>query len=157
MRDIRVATVQFQHLPGDRAANLDRVRAFAGEAAGAGAEIVVFPEMCITGYWHVRRLSRAAVEDLSEPVPDGPISRELLVGLTRAILASLVFRAAEMAGLPLAFVAAPYPPSLMFANSSIIFSRWAGAISPWNLVPSRNLAMSSVNPSSFANSDSDSL
>ena len=78
MRDIRVATIQFQHRPGDRAANLERVRTLTGEAAAAGAEIVVFPEMCITGYWHVRRLSRDEVEGLAEPVPGGPISRELL-------------------------------------------------------------------------------
>jgi predicted amidohydrolase len=34
--------------------------------------------MCITGYWHVRKLSREAVEALAEPVPAGPSSRILL-------------------------------------------------------------------------------
>src|SRR6267154_2767134 len=78
MRDIRVATVQFQHRPGDKTYNLGRVQHFVAEAAGSGAEIIVFPEMCLTGYWHVRKLSREGVEALAEPVPDGPCTQELL-------------------------------------------------------------------------------
>ena len=78
MRDIRVAAVQFQHAPGDKAYNLRRVRHYVEDAARAGAEIICFPEMCLTGYWHVRKLSRAEMEALAEPVPDGPSSRELL-------------------------------------------------------------------------------
>ena len=78
MRDIRVATVQFQHAPGDRAYNLGRVRHFVTEAARANAEIIAFPEMCLTGYWHVRKLSREGVEALAEPVPEGPSTEELL-------------------------------------------------------------------------------
>jgi predicted amidohydrolase len=90
MRDIRVATVQFQHAPADKAYNFGRVRHFVGEAAAAGilgiavvwaragAEIIAFPEMCLTGYWHVRRLTREQVEDLAEPIPDGRSTQELL-------------------------------------------------------------------------------
>jgi predicted amidohydrolase len=78
MRDVRVATTQFQHAPGDKAYNLGRVSHFAAEAARAGAEIVAFPEMCLTGYWHVRKLSREAFRALAEPVPDGPSARALL-------------------------------------------------------------------------------
>ena len=78
MRDIRVATVQFQHRPGDKAYNFGRVRHFVSEAASAGVEIIAFPEMCITGYWHVRNLSRDEVEALAEPVPDGASAQELL-------------------------------------------------------------------------------
>ena len=78
MRDVRVATVQFQHAAGDKAYNLDRVRHFIAAAATRKVEIIAFPEMCITGYWHVRKLSAEQVEALAEPVPDGPSSRELL-------------------------------------------------------------------------------
>ena len=78
MRDIRVASVQFQHAPGDKAYNLGRVRHYVIDAAHAGAEIVVCPEMCLTGYWHVRKLSREEVEGLAEPVPEGPLTQELL-------------------------------------------------------------------------------
>ena len=78
MRDIRVATVQFQHRPGDKAYNIGRVTHFVAEAAKDGVEIIAFPEMCLTGYWHVRKLPREDVEGLAEPVPDGPSTRELL-------------------------------------------------------------------------------
>src|SRR2546430_11382073 len=78
MRDIRVATVQFQHAAGDKAYNFGRIRHFVTEAARARVEMIAFPEMCLTGYWHVRRLARAAFESLAEPVPDGPSTRDLL-------------------------------------------------------------------------------
>ena len=65
MRDICVATVQFQHQPGDKTYNLGRVQHFVAEAASSGAEIIAFPEMCLTGYWHLRKLSREAVEALA--------------------------------------------------------------------------------------------
>ena len=100
MRDIRVAAVQFQHAPGDKTYNLGRVRHYVEEAARAGAEIICFPEMCLTGYWHVRKLSRAEVEALAEPVPDGP-STQALLELARAhkmtIGAGLIERAANTA------------------------------------------------------------
>lgn len=78
MRDIRVATVQFQHAEGDKAYNLGRIRDFVTQAAPSEAEIIVFPEMCITGYWHTRKLSRQEFEALAEPVPDGPAAGVLL-------------------------------------------------------------------------------
>src|SRR2546429_5051785 len=78
MRDIRVATVQFQHAAGDKAYNFGRIRHFVTEAARARVEMIAFPEMCLTRYWHVRKLARAAFEALAEPVPDGPCTRDLL-------------------------------------------------------------------------------
>ncbi|HJP86165.1 MAG TPA: nitrilase family protein [Gemmatimonadaceae bacterium] len=78
MRDIRVASVQFQHQPGDKSYNLGRVAHFVAEAAKSGVEIIVFPEMCLTGYWHVRKLTRQEIEALAEPVPNGPCTQELL-------------------------------------------------------------------------------
>jgi predicted amidohydrolase len=78
MRDIRVAGVQFQHAPGDKAYNLGRIRQFVEEGSRAGAEIIAFPEMCITGYWHTRKLDRTAFAALAERVPDGPSTAELV-------------------------------------------------------------------------------
>ena len=78
MNRIRAASVQFQHLPGDKQANLRIVESFVDKAVEERADLVVFPEMCLTGYWHVRNLDKAGVEGLAEPVPDGPLSRALL-------------------------------------------------------------------------------
>ena len=47
MKDIRVASVQFEHAPSDKQA---KIAYWAREAASAGAEILVYPECCITGY-----------------------------------------------------------------------------------------------------------
>jgi predicted amidohydrolase len=78
MRDIRVASVQFEHAAGDKRANMGKVRSFVEEAARKGVEIIVFPECCLTGYWFLRKLSREQLAQLAEPIPDGPSSRELL-------------------------------------------------------------------------------
>jgi predicted amidohydrolase len=78
MRDIRVASVQFEHKAGDKTYNLGRVQHFVAEASRSDAEIIAFPEMCLTGYWHVRKLTRDGVEALAEPVPEGPCTQELL-------------------------------------------------------------------------------
>jgi len=78
MRKIRVASAQFEHSPGDKSANLARVQLFAREAADREAEIIVFPECCLTGYWHLRHLGLDDLCKLAEPVPDGPSSKALL-------------------------------------------------------------------------------
>src|SRR5689334_13684662 len=77
-RKIRAASVQFQHAPGDKQANLEKMRGFVRNGARRGVELIAFPEMCVTGYWHVRNLPRAEVDALAEPVPDGPTTAELL-------------------------------------------------------------------------------
>ncbi len=72
MQNVRAASVQFQHFPDDKKTNLDKIECFARPAAGRNVDLIVLPEMCITGYWHVRHLSRNEAESLSESVPSGP-------------------------------------------------------------------------------------
>lgn len=78
MEVLRVASVQFEHRPGDKAANLETVTRFVARAAAGGARMAVFPECCLTGYWHLRRLTRDELAALAEPVPDGPSTAALL-------------------------------------------------------------------------------
>ena len=78
MKRIRAAAVQFNHAPGDKAYNLDRIHSFVHEASSAKIELLAFPEMCITGYWHVRKLSRPEIGALAEPVPSGSSTQQLL-------------------------------------------------------------------------------
>jgi predicted amidohydrolase len=78
MNKIRAASVQFNHAPGDKSANLERIHHFVARAAAQDVELLVFPEMCITGYWHVRHLSRDEVVALAEPLERGPSTAELL-------------------------------------------------------------------------------
>ena len=78
MRNIVVASVQFEHSPGDKQANLQKIRSFVERAARRNVEIIVFPECCITGYWFLRHLSSDDFAALAEPVFEGPSSQCLL-------------------------------------------------------------------------------
>jgi predicted amidohydrolase len=78
MGAIRCAAAQFQHRANDKAYNLAVIERFTEAAARSAARIVAFPEMCVTGYWHVRNLDRAAIEALAEAVPDGPSVQTLV-------------------------------------------------------------------------------
>lgn len=93
MRDIRIAAAQFEPHDADKEYNFDRVAALAAQAVGQGAEIVSFHECCLTGYTFLQELSAAQIEQLAEPVPDGPTTRRL-VELARqlgvALLAGLI-------------------------------------------------------------------
>ncbi len=82
MRNIRVATVQFEHAPSDKDANLAKIKHFVERAAHQNVEIILFPECCITGYWHLRHLSKEQLTALAEPVFDGP-SSQALISLSR--------------------------------------------------------------------------
>jgi predicted amidohydrolase len=73
-----VASVQFQHQANNKSYNLGVMAEFIQQAAAQSVQVINFPEMCITGYWHVRHLSRADIEQLAEPVPSGPSSQQLL-------------------------------------------------------------------------------
>ena len=78
MKVLRAAAVQFQHRPGDKAANLAIVRSFVERAAREHVQLIAFPECCLSGYWHLRHLSRDELTALAEPIPDGPLCRALV-------------------------------------------------------------------------------
>jgi len=78
MQNIRAAAVQFEHIAGDKRANLEKVRGFVEQASRQQVNLILFPECCITGYWFLRHLSRPELAALAEPVFDGPSSQELM-------------------------------------------------------------------------------
>ncbi|MDM4016757.1 nitrilase family protein [Roseiconus lacunae] len=71
MNPIKAAAVQFNHRPGDKDYNLGRVRHFVQEARQQNVQLITFPEMCLTGYWHVRNLSEGECRALAEPIEGG--------------------------------------------------------------------------------------
>ncbi len=77
MRNLRVAAVQFEHVNGDKHANLRIVEDFVRRAAAAQVQVIIFPECCISGYWFLRRLTREQLVELAETV-DGPAASRLL-------------------------------------------------------------------------------
>ncbi|WP_230351502.1 nitrilase-related carbon-nitrogen hydrolase [Lelliottia sp. WAP21] len=71
-KSIRVATIQFCHRAGDKEYNLSVMEKFILQASREKVKILAFPEMCITGYWHVPNLSTQEVEALSERAEESP-------------------------------------------------------------------------------------
>jgi predicted amidohydrolase len=76
-RNLRVASVQMEHTDGDKQANFAKIEKFSAEAAAQNAQLVVFPECCVTGYWFIRNLSTQQLAELAEPIPDGPSTQRL--------------------------------------------------------------------------------
>jgi len=93
MKEISIATAQFQTRNGDKEYNLSRIEKLTAKAAGKGAKVVSFHELCITSYTFLRDLSKPEINDIAEEVPSGK-STERLIQLAGkydvAILAGLV-------------------------------------------------------------------
>lgn len=92
MKQIRIATAQFEHKSGDKVYNLDTIEKLAGVAAMQGAGTVAFHECSVTGYTFARKLSRKELLDLAEPVPGGESTVRLTAIAKRnniAVLAGL--------------------------------------------------------------------
>ena len=66
---LRVACIQMEPHVGRKADNLARSLQRITEAAAAGAQLVVLPELCNTGYVFE---TRQEAFDMAEPLPDGP-------------------------------------------------------------------------------------
>lgn len=77
-RNVRIATVQMEHASFDKESNFQKIESFAEKAHQQGAEILVFPECCITGYWCLRHSSRSDLIELAEVIPSGPSSQKLI-------------------------------------------------------------------------------
>ena len=68
---LTLAVVNFHAEWGDTAANLTRITELAREAAGQGAEFVLFPETALTGYDHsTERMHERVAETVPGPASD---------------------------------------------------------------------------------------
>lgn len=77
MNLFRSAVVQFEAVPDQPAANLATFERLARQAVADGAKLVVFPEMCLLGYWHLRRHTAERLHELASPA-DGPLVDRVL-------------------------------------------------------------------------------
>ena len=78
MKNIRISTAQFENRSGDKEYNLSRIEFLAGRASKEGSDAIAFHECSVTGYTFARKLSKAEMLDLSEPVPAGPGTQRLI-------------------------------------------------------------------------------
>lgn len=95
MKDINIATVQFEHRSGDKAYNLSVIGQMAEKAIGLGADVVSFHELSITGYTFLKDLDMQEMFDLSEEVKTGPSVKrlnEIAGDLGIVVMAGLVER-----------------------------------------------------------------
>lgn len=66
--EVRIASIQMEPEFGNIAANLEKTLRMIREAAAGGAQIIVLPELCNTGYMFN---SRAEAYSLAEAIPGG--------------------------------------------------------------------------------------
>jgi predicted amidohydrolase len=78
MKNIKIATAQFENKSGDKNYNLDVIDKLSKMAADDGADAVAFHECSITGYSFARHLSKEQMLDLAEFVPGGPSIKRLI-------------------------------------------------------------------------------
>lgn len=78
MEPLKIATAQFENRSNDKAYNLQMIRELAGRAKAEGAQVIAFHECSITGYTFARHLSKEALTEVAEPIPDGESIRELI-------------------------------------------------------------------------------
>jgi NAD+ synthase len=77
---LRIALAQANSTVGDIAGNVAKIKAMHAQAAKAGADLVVFPELFVTGYPpedlvlkpSFQTAARTATERLAAELPDGP-------------------------------------------------------------------------------------
>jgi len=89
MQDLTIAAIQMNAPLGQVAHNLQAHVRLAKKAAAAGAELICFPELSITGHWCAGEVWTA-----SEEVPDGP-STQRLIALARELSVVISFGLAE--------------------------------------------------------------
>ncbi|MEZ8823097.1 nitrilase family protein [Vibrio amylolyticus] len=78
MKDIRVASVQFNHRANDKAHNFSIIERYVQQAKLEKVELILFPEMCLTGYMHLTKLAKADIQKISERVPEGESTQRLI-------------------------------------------------------------------------------
>lgn len=72
MKNIRIATAQFENRSGDKAYNLSVIDKLAHKAALDGADAIAFHECSITGYSFARKLGFEELLSVAELIPEGP-------------------------------------------------------------------------------------
>ncbi|WPU96655.1 nitrilase family protein [Mucilaginibacter sabulilitoris] len=77
MKNLKIATAQFENKSGDKAYNLSVIKDLSAKAAQQGADVIAFHECSITGYTFARHLDKQQMLDVAELIPDGPSIREL--------------------------------------------------------------------------------
>lgn len=71
MDKLIVATAQFEYRSREKTYNLSMTTKQAKDASDSGVQLIAFHECSITGYTFARKLSKAEMLDVTEPIPSG--------------------------------------------------------------------------------------
>lgn len=71
MKEIKIATAQFENKSGDKKYNLEVMDHLAQKAAAEGASAIAFHECSVHGYSYARKLNREQMLALAEHIPGG--------------------------------------------------------------------------------------
>ncbi|HEX3934271.1 MAG TPA: nitrilase-related carbon-nitrogen hydrolase [Puia sp.] len=77
MKNLKIATAQFENRSGDKAYNLSVIKRLSAKAAAQGAQAIAFHECSVTGYSFARHLDKKQMLDLAEFIPNGPSVEKL--------------------------------------------------------------------------------
>lgn len=128
-RPLTLALVQFEPKLGDLAANLERVLDLTGAAAGQGAELIIFPELALTGYNQELlgdQLVELALTPAAEPIrrlaqAAGHHNIHLVVGfIERRTIPGVVYNSIVICG-PDSSVLQTYAKSHLFSSEHLYF------------------------------------
>ncbi|CAI2766267.1 nitrilase family protein [Flavobacterium collinsii] len=71
MKNLKIATAQFENKSGDKTYNLAVIEKLSQQAASQGCDVISFHECSVTGYTFARHLSKEQMLDLAELIPSG--------------------------------------------------------------------------------------
>jgi predicted amidohydrolase len=71
MKNIKIATAQFENKSNNKNYNLSVIDILSKQAAAQGAKMIAFHECSITGYTFARNLSKSQMLELAEIIPAG--------------------------------------------------------------------------------------
>ncbi|MES1217418.1 MAG: nitrilase family protein [Bacteroidota bacterium] len=77
MKNLKIATAQFEHKSGDKPYNLSVIDKISQQASLEGAKAIAFHECSITGYTFAIKFSKAQMLELAELIPGGESITEL--------------------------------------------------------------------------------
>jgi predicted amidohydrolase len=106
MKNIKIATAQFENKSGDKEYNLNVIDRLSKKAADEGADAIAFHECSITGYSYARKLSRDQMFDLCEFIPNGACIHRMqsIAGKNKITLLAGLFEKDELGDIYKAYV-----------------------------------------------------
>lgn len=71
MKNLKIATAQFENRSGDKEYNLSVIEKLSQQASREGCDVIAFHECSVTGYTFARHLSKEQLLEVAEIIPEG--------------------------------------------------------------------------------------